>query len=291
MIYPYILDLAILKTFIILNRNNNLKKKQPMKKLIPLNNDVDKLMAFIPSLNPSWRSNQRITSSPHQIESLDVINSFKEQGWRIAGAYEKLKNGSRKVGSHFIEMTHPDFMVKNKKGQTEAVANISIQNSCNGSKPLEIDLGAFRQVCSNGLVAHTSYSSYKLRHTEKNKNSLYDVLCLANSNAAKVIEEFNKMKHYDMSPSQMVEFAVNAAKIRFGDDYNMVDISQLLKVVRSEDEGSDLWTVFNRVQENLTQSDRIVDVNGAVVSGLGVEEDLRVNKELYSLVELVGNNN
>ena len=106
-----------------------------------------------------------------------------------------------------------------------------------------------------------------------------------------VIEEFNKMKHYDMSPSQMVEFAVNAAKIRFGDDYNMVDISQLLKVVRSEDEGSDLWTVFNRVQENLTQSGRIVDVNGAVVSGLGVEEDLRVNKELYSLVELVGNNN
>ena len=269
----------------------NAQTFKSMKKLIPLNNDVDKLMAFIPSLNPSWRSNQRITSSPHQIESLDVINSFKEQGWRIAGAYEKLKNGSRKVGSHFIEMTHPDFMVKNKKGQTEAVANISIQNSCNGSKPLEIDLGAFRQVCSNGLVAHTSYSSYKLRHTEKNKNSLYDILCLANSNAAKVIEEFNKMKHYDMSPSQMVEFAVNAAKIRFGDDYNMVDISQLLKVVRSEDEGSDLWTVFNRVQENLTQSGRIVDVNGAVVSGLGVEEDLRVNKELYSLVELVGNNN
>ena len=261
-----------------------------LKQFIPLNNDLTKLKAFVPSLNKDWRLARHIPSKPHQIESLDVLNEFQNQGWRIAGAHETV-NRARKIQSHVINLTHPDFKVLNVNNKPDANATMLLTNSCNGSKPLEIDLGAFRQVCSNGLVAHTSYSSYKLRHTEKNKNSLYDVLCLANSNAAKVIEEFNKMKHYDMSPSQMVEFAVNAAKIRFGNDYNMVDISQLLKVVRSEDEGNDLWTVFNRVQENLTQSDRIVDVNGAVVSGLGVEEDLRVNKELYSLVELVGNNN
>ena len=37
--------------------------------LIPLNNDLKKLVAFIPSLEKNWRDNQRIDSKPFQIES------------------------------------------------------------------------------------------------------------------------------------------------------------------------------------------------------------------------------
>jgi hypothetical protein len=53
---------------------------------IPLNNDINKLSAFIPSLNKDWRTSQRISSKPFQIESLDAVREFQRQGWNVAGA-------------------------------------------------------------------------------------------------------------------------------------------------------------------------------------------------------------
>ncbi len=64
---------------------------------IPLNNDINKLSAFIPSLDASWRANQRIKSKPVMVESLDAVREFQRQGWNIAGAYEK-RDKNRKVG-------------------------------------------------------------------------------------------------------------------------------------------------------------------------------------------------
>ena len=56
--------------------------------LIPINNDINKLSAFIPSLDKGWRVSQRIDSKPVMVESLDAVREFQRQGWNIAGAYE-----------------------------------------------------------------------------------------------------------------------------------------------------------------------------------------------------------
>jgi hypothetical protein len=94
---------------------------------IPLNNDLNKLSAFIPSLDSGWRANQQIKSKPFMVESLDAVREFQRQGWTIAGALENRNKKSRKVDNHFIKMEHPDFRILNKKGQTEAVATMNIQ--------------------------------------------------------------------------------------------------------------------------------------------------------------------
>ena len=45
-----------------------------------------------------------------------------------------------------------------------------------------------------------------------------------------------------------------------------------------------MWTVFNRIQENLTQPQRILDENGKKMGGVSnVDEDTRINKELFQL--------
>jgi hypothetical protein len=250
--------------------------------LIPLNNDLNKLSAFIPSLDASWRANQRIKSKPVMVESLDAVREFQRQGWNIAGAYES-KGKNRKVGSHFIRMEHPDFTIKNSKGQAEAVATMSISNSCTGIKPMELDLGAYRQVCSNGLIAHTSYSSEKVPHTEKGQYSLNEILCDLNIRTQGVMEEFNKLKETQLSPAEAMDLATQAADARFGKGHR-IDVSQLLNVVREEDNGDDVWTVFNRIQENLTQPHRITDHMGYIVGGVSdINEDTRINKELFQL--------
>ena len=60
------------------------------------------------------------------------------------------------------------------------------------------------------------------------------------------------MKNKNMSYNKIKKFAYNAAKLRFNKDDDKFDIDALLKVNRTEDEGNDVWTVFNRIQENLT---------------------------------------
>ena len=252
--------------------------------LIPLNNDINKLSAFIPSLDSSWRASQRINSKPNMVESLDAVREFQRQGWNIAGAYEQRNKQNRKVGSHFIRMEHPDFRVTDSKGNVDAVATMNISNSCNGSKPMELDLGAYRQVCSNGMIAHTSYSSEKVPHTEKGQYSLQEILCDLGIRTQGVMEEFNKLKERNLSPAEAMSLATRAAEVRFGKGHR-VDVSQLLNTVREEDKGDDVWTVFNRIQENLTQPHRITDHLGNIMNGVtSIEEDTRINKELFELV-------
>jgi hypothetical protein len=252
--------------------------------LIPLNNDINKLSAFIPSLDKDWRASQRINSKATMIESLDAVREFQHQGWNIAGAYEQRNKQNRKIGSHFIRMEHPDFKVTNSKCQIDAVATMNIFNSCNGSKPMELDLGAYRLVCENGMIAHTSYSSAKVPHTEKGQYSLQEILCDLGIRTQGVMEEFNKLKERDLSPQEAMNLATQAADIRFGKGHR-IDVSQLLNIVREEDKGEDVWTVFNRIQENLTQPHRLVDHSGNPLNGISsIEEDTRINKELFELV-------
>ena len=57
------------------------------------------------------------------------------------------------------------------------------------------------------------------------------------------------------------------------DELKEIDINDILRVNRNEDEGNDVWTIFNRIQESLTH-----DV-------FNFREDINLNKQIYSLVE------
>ena len=97
------------------------------KGFIPLDNNIDKLIAFTPSLDKNWRDSQRIKSKPYQVETLDAIKQFQDNGWRISGANQTRKK-NRQISSHSIKMEHPDLIIRNDKGQREAVSNILINN-------------------------------------------------------------------------------------------------------------------------------------------------------------------
>lgn len=252
------------------------------RKFIPLNDDVNKLMAFTPSLNLDWRNHQMIKSNPFQVETLDAINHLRDEGWKIKGSYEN-KGKNRKVVNQYIKLQHPDFSIMNNSKGTDAVAQMFVSNSCNGSSPLNLDLGAFRQVCSNGAVAFDSIGHTSIKHTIQGIESLGNIICGLNTKAQGVMQEFEKLKHIHLKPSEIKELVIKAATIRFGNfDFNP---EQLLKIVREEDKGNDLYTLFNRIQENLTQTNRLHTYQGKAISGVNdMKEDIRINQKLSKLV-------
>ena len=96
---------------------------------IPVNNSIDKALAFAPTLSESYRkTNQRITTKPKYIETINVVNDLMKQGWLIDGVCENRNKSSFKIDSHYIKMSHPDLQMKTISGKTECISVIDISS-------------------------------------------------------------------------------------------------------------------------------------------------------------------
>ena len=242
-------------------------------KFIPVDNDLNKAIAFANTLdNNNIRNVQRIKQKEFYIPTLDVITKLQDEGWRISGVAEQ-RGKNRKITSNYVQLQHPDFAVQNNKGKDEAFTSITLSNSCNGSRPLQMSLGLFRQVCTNGLIRFDQHAeTEKIKHIEVNARDLDRFVISMNGKADKLLTEVNEMKHKGLSIEDMRKLAREAASLRYT-NLDEINIDDLFAVNRVEDESNDLWTVFNRIQENLTH-----DVKN-------MNEDIRLNQQLFSLVE------
>ena len=240
-------------------------------KFIPVDNNIDKAIAFANSLDVNnIRNVQKIKTKEFYIPTLDVITKLQHEGWQLKGVDEQ-RGKNRKISSNYVQMQHPDFAVKNSKGKDEAYTSITISNSCNGAKPLQMSLGMFRQVCTNGLVAFDQHAEAEnIKHIEVNYMNLDRFITSVTNKTGKLLNEVSEMKHKGLSIEDMRKLAHEAASLRYN-DLDDINIDDLLVVNRVEDESNDLWTVFNRIQENLTY-----DVSN-------MNEDIRLNKQLFSL--------
>jgi hypothetical protein len=240
-------------------------------KFIPVDNNINKAIAFANSLDVNnIRNVQKIKTKEFYIPTLDVITKLQHEGWQIKGVDEQ-RGKNRKITSNYVQMQHPDFAVKNNKGKDEAYTSITISNSCNGAKPLQMSLGMFRQVCTNGLVRFDQHAeSENIKHIEINYRNLDRFIASVTNKTDKLLTEVNEMKHRGLSIEDMRKLATEAARLRYS-NLDDINIDDLLTVNRVEDESNDLWTVFNRIQENLTHDVR------------NMNEDIRLNQQLYNL--------
>jgi hypothetical protein len=242
-------------------------------KFIPVNNDLNKAIAFANSLDQNFLKNvQNVKQKEFYIPTLDIVKKFQNEGWQIKGVNEQ-RGKNRKISSNYIQLHHPDFAVKNNKGKDEAFTSITISNSCNGAKPLQMNLGIYRQVCSNGLVRFDQHGeTEKIKHIEINANNLDRFLVPINNKVDKMLAEITEMKHRGLSAEDMKKLATEAASLRYA-NLDDINIDDLLAINRVEDESNDLWTVFNRIQENLTH-----DI-------VNLDEDIKLNQRLFALAE------
>jgi hypothetical protein len=253
---------------------------------IPVNNNIDKMLAFSPSLSQSYRKSQSIKSVPNYIETADVVSDLQKEGWKVGGVCESKNKKTRQIDSNYVKLYHPDLTMKNNKGQTECLSNVYLTNSTDGKHALQVDYGLFRLICSNGVITGVREDVGRIPHTEKGVRDYQFTINNVNEIAKQALSSFDSFKNKILTSKQIQKLAVDALKIRFGRVQN-INSQQLLNIHREEDKGDDLWTVFNRIQENLTKSNMLVDINGKLLTGTvnNVKQDIAVNQKLYNLVE------
>ena len=105
----------------------------------------------------------------------------------------------------------------------------------------------------------------------------------------KTHELMNKMKETEIGENKAVEFAKKALTTRFSEKEMKritIDIKDILKPVRKEDAGKDLWSIFNVVQEKVIDGDFNYTVGSKIRKARKIKnfkQDQKVNKELFAL--------
>ncbi len=135
----------------------------------------------------------------------------------------------------------------------DAIPEIVFLNSHDGTSAYQLRMGLFRVVCTNGLiVSQGAFPAIRVNH----RGNVVDEVI---AGALEIAERFEvlatqvqRMQRRRLCQDAQIAFAGRALALRFAElaDAGM-PASALLNPRRVEDMGDDLWTVLNRVQENL----------------------------------------
>lgn len=97
------------------------------------------------------------------------------------------------------------------------------------------------------------------------------------------------MQSLVLPPPAQQALAKAALTYRFGEDHQPVTETQLLAPRRWQDESGDLWTTYQRIQENLIKgglSGRSAQGKRARTRAIsGIDGDLKLNRALWVMAE------
>lgn len=227
------------------------------------------------------------------IPTSQVIQGMMDAGFQVFKASQSLSRleDKREHTKHMIRFraSNADLAVG------DSFPEIVMVNSHDGTSAYKLMAGIFRLVCSNGLiVADTMIESLNVRHTG---NVIAEVatgsMQLVDRMPA-AIDAIARWKQIQLAAAEQAIFADAAHHLRFADADGKIDTpiqsGQLLKARRYDDNHSDLWSVFNRVQENVVKGGLSAyssathrRVSSRTVKG--IDQDVRLNRALWTLGE------
>lgn len=186
------------------------------------------------------------TSAKYQfVSSAAIIQRFADEGWELAAATSAApKKRDVAFAKHMLDFRHADLAPING-----AVPRIIVINSHDGTSAVRAMGGVFRFVCSNGLVVGDVAERLSVRHSGDAAADLIQRMRSLAKNTSSLYDKMDRWSKVDLSKAQRHEFARFAAQLRWGDAQRF-EPEDLLMVRRAEDDAGDLWTTFNRLQEN-----------------------------------------
>ncbi|MHC2118646.1 DUF932 domain-containing protein [Salmonella enterica subsp. enterica serovar Typhimurium] len=244
----------------------------------------EELMQYTPSVFGEDKHTSRSERYAY-IPTITLLENLQREGFEPFFACQtRVRDpGRRDYTKHMLRLR--------RAGQinSQQVPEIIILNSHGGESSFQLLPGIWRQVCANGLVCGQSFGEIRVPHrgdiAEKVIEGAYEVLGVFD----RVEEKREAMQSLLLPPPAQQAFARAALTYRFGEEHQPVTASQILTPRRYEDRQDDLWSVFNRCQENLSKG----GLTGRTAQGKrthtravkGIDGDVRLNRALWVMAE------
>ncbi len=257
-------------------RTNQIRRDRPLT--------LDEMMQVVPSVFSEDRHESRSEKYAY-IPTITLLENLQREGFEpFFACQSRVRDpGKREHTKHLLRLR--------RAGQITGmqVPEIILLNSHDGSSSYQMLPGYFRSVCTNSLVCGESFGEIRVPHrgnvVEKVIEGAYEVLGVF----GRVEEKRDAMQSLLLPPPAQQAFAKAALNYRFGEEHQPITESQALSARRWQDESSDLWTVYNRLQENLSKG----GLSGRTVQGKrsrtravnGIDGDIKLNRALWVMAE------
>lgn len=196
------------------------------------------------------------------LPSSSIINHLTDNGYIIRDVNQRKSRSvdNRAYAKHVIRFRKDSDIQKD-----DIFPEGILINSHDRTTALTFMMGFFRLVCANGLVVGESVAPpIKFHHSSNNP---IDLVLDTLDNQWKLFEDVfplvNEMRNKELNEFQQHMFASHV-NMQFFEGQIINPISDLLKVRRYDDNKNNLWTVYNRIQENMLKGGMLIPnlVNG-----------------------------
>lgn len=247
---------------------------------------LDEATNLVPAIGAQSPS-EKVSNRYQFVSTRDILSRVQKDGWMITNATSQNRSP---YAQHRVTLVHENDLATTNSDD-EGIPRIEMFNSHNLSKRLMFAIGFFRFVCSNGLiVASGPAETIRIKHRFSG-DRLSEIMEQVSQISGKfpaiknTIEDF---KTREMSHDEQATFAQYAIKGRFNYRPEMPKrfrdmgrtVEKLLQVRRPEDAGDSVWSVYNRVQENLVSG-----IQGFSRPIRGYSDSVRVNQLLWKGAE------
>jgi hypothetical protein len=219
------------------------------------------------------------------VSTSEVLPVLRDHGFVPVNARQRREAGI--TGQHRVELFHRNHLEKLQSGKMESAPRVILENSHDRTRRLSAMAGFYRLVCSNGMVVASGMaSSFVATHVSLDSEAVRSMI----GNMAKLLDEsegrveaFRERKLNKIEQSMYARFAIEARYKGYAD--MPIEAKDVLVARRDVDKHDDLWTVFNRVQENV--------IKGGIETRLGRRSrgvtsfhmDTLVNRRLWAGAE------
>jgi Domain of unknown function (DUF932) len=246
---------------------------------------IDEIRARAPAIF-AGSAHQRMSSKYTFIPTERVLMGLIDSGFVPMEARQaRARRSSPMHARHLVRLRRRFETVQLR----DAVPEVVFLNSHDGTSAYQLRIGIFRMVCTNGLIVSQGvFPAYCVSHRG---NVVEDVILAALELAghfSTIVEHVERMERRRLDASEQVEFAERALTLRYPGLLEAgMAASQLLTCRRDVDMGDDLWSILNRVQENMLKGGLARrSPRGRLVSTRGItaiREEVRLNAGLWDL--------
>jgi len=242
--------------------------------------NIEQIKAAAPSVFTETKA-AHLTDKYIQTPTIRVVEDLMNLGWEVTKVQEVRSRKYKGFQKHLLVFRNPSITIKGENGD-DSFPEILLTNSHDGKAAFNFRVGIFRLVCSNGLViSDADFGVMSIRHINYTFESLQARVAEMISKLPGLVQKINLFKSKTLTETQMNDFATKAAALRTKKTVNIMDV---LTPTRTEDQGNDLWVVFNRVQEKI--------LGGSYTSGgrkarsvKNFQQDIKLNEQLFELAE------
>jgi len=259
--------------------------------------DLDMIRAHAPTIfaeTPHESRSERFAHIPtHEMLSALMKEGFMPTGVRVGGSKDA---GKRAFTKHMIRLRRADAAPQ----ANGLVPEVVLKNGHDGTSQYHLMAGLFRFICMNGMVApDTLVADVKVPHRGDAVSKVIEGSYTVLQGSGEVLENAMAMGAVQLDTGEQRAFGRAVAQLRFEEvPQDVLDHPRMMLAPRRrEDRLDDLWTVFNRAQENIVKGGVHYQVPFADEAGReqilnrstrpiqSVDGDIRMNRALWTLAE------